>query len=58
VKKVGLKEEDVHDVWNIFMCTGFTKVSSDLYSYAGISSDYILKNEFSSIPFCQNPIQG
>lgn len=23
----GLKEEDVHDVWNIFMCTGFTRVS-------------------------------
>ncbi|XP_055849737.1 uncharacterized protein LOC129914484 [Episyrphus balteatus] len=25
VKKIGLTEEDVHDVWNIFMCTGFTK---------------------------------
>jgi uncharacterized protein YcgI (DUF1989 family) len=28
VKKVGLSEQDVHDVWNIFMCTGFTKVRS------------------------------
>ena len=26
IKERGLKEEDVHDVWNIFMCTGFTKV--------------------------------
>ncbi|XP_055377671.1 uncharacterized protein LOC129609641 [Condylostylus longicornis] len=25
VKERGLSEEDVHDVWNIFMCTGFTK---------------------------------
>jgi len=23
----GMKEADVHDVWNVFMCTGFTKVS-------------------------------
>lgn len=30
VKKHGLTEQDVHDVWNIFMCTGFTKVRSDL----------------------------
>jgi hypothetical protein len=30
VTKVGLSEQDVHDVWNIFMCTGFTKVSSYL----------------------------
>ncbi|XP_067632708.1 uncharacterized protein [Eurosta solidaginis] len=26
----GMKEEDVHDVWNIFMCTGFT---SDTQQY-------------------------
>ncbi|XP_053949573.1 uncharacterized protein LOC128857818 [Anastrepha ludens] len=25
VEERGLKEEDVHDVWNIFMCTGFTR---------------------------------
>ncbi|XP_055905167.1 uncharacterized protein LOC129940747 [Eupeodes corollae] len=25
VKERGLTEDDVHDVWNIFMCTGFTK---------------------------------
>lgn len=25
IKKIGLSEMDVHDVWNIFMCTGFTK---------------------------------
>lgn len=25
--EAGLSEHDVHDVWNIFMCTGFTKVS-------------------------------
>jgi uncharacterized protein len=29
VKDYGLTEEDVHDVWNIFMCTGFTRVSVD-----------------------------
>lgn len=28
VKEHGLSEEDVHDTWNIFMCTGFTQVSS------------------------------
>lgn len=27
VKELGMEESDVHDVWNIFMCTGFTKVS-------------------------------
>lgn len=27
VSKAGLTEDDVHDVWNIFMCTGFTKVN-------------------------------
>ena len=27
VEERNMKEEDVHDVWNIFMCTGFTKVS-------------------------------
>lgn len=26
-KERGLTEADVHDVWNIFMCTGFTRVS-------------------------------
>lgn len=25
IKTFGLSEEDVHDVWNIFMCTGFHK---------------------------------
>ncbi|XP_036330338.1 uncharacterized protein C11D3.03c-like [Rhagoletis pomonella] len=25
VEERGMKEEDVHDVWNIFMCTGFTR---------------------------------
>lgn len=25
IKKIGLKESDVHDVWNIFMLTGFTR---------------------------------
>lgn len=25
-EEAGLTEADVHDVWNIFMCTGFTKV--------------------------------
>jgi uncharacterized protein len=30
VKEYGLTEMDVHDVWNIFMCTGFTRVSSFL----------------------------
>lgn len=25
VKARGMTEDDVHDVWNIFMCTGFTK---------------------------------
>lgn len=25
IAKVGLEESDVHDVWNIFMCTGFTR---------------------------------
>ncbi|XP_062554199.1 uncharacterized protein LOC134219478 [Armigeres subalbatus] len=25
VKEFGLEESDVHDVWNIFMCTGFTR---------------------------------
>ena len=28
VKKVGLVEEDVHDVWNILTCTGCTKARS------------------------------
>lgn len=31
VKKDGLMEEVVHDVWNIFMCTGFKKVRSHLW---------------------------
>lgn len=26
VKEYGLTEQDVHDTWNIFMCTGFTRV--------------------------------
>jgi len=26
IKKHNLEESDVHDVWNIFMCTGFTRV--------------------------------
>lgn len=30
MKKHGLTEQDVHDVWNIFMCTGFTK---DMHQY-------------------------
>jgi uncharacterized protein YcgI (DUF1989 family) len=30
VKKFGLMEV-VHDVWNIFMCTGFKKVRSHLW---------------------------
>ncbi|XP_065207510.1 uncharacterized protein LOC135836544 [Planococcus citri] len=25
IDRFGLSEDDVHDVWNIFMCTGFTK---------------------------------
>ncbi|XP_058129680.1 uncharacterized protein LOC131284242 [Anopheles ziemanni] len=25
VREYGLSEEDVHDTWNIFMCTGFTR---------------------------------
>ncbi|XP_018786419.1 PREDICTED: uncharacterized protein C11D3.03c-like isoform X3 [Bactrocera latifrons] len=25
IQERGMKEEDVHDVWNIFMCTGFTR---------------------------------
>lgn len=30
LKEIGMEEEDVHDVWNIFMCTGFTRVSMAL----------------------------
>lgn len=30
IKKHDLTEDDVHDVWNIFMCTGFTRVSYSL----------------------------
>lgn len=27
IKEHNLEESDVHDVWNIFMCTGFTRVT-------------------------------
>lgn len=32
ITEIGLEESDVHDVWNIFMCTGFTKVNMFLFS--------------------------
>ncbi|XP_069677824.1 uncharacterized protein [Periplaneta americana] len=43
VKKVGLTEQDVHDVWNIFMCTGFTKDTHQYFVKAspGKKGDYI-----------------
>ncbi|KAK6635585.1 hypothetical protein RUM44_000839 [Polyplax serrata] len=31
VEKIGMNEADVHDVWNIFMCTGFTKDSHQYF---------------------------
>ncbi|XP_075214852.1 uncharacterized protein LOC142320712 [Lycorma delicatula] len=42
-RSVGLEEEDVHDVWNIFMCTGITK---DTHQYfckpsPAVKGDYI-----------------
>lgn len=33
VREVGLTEDDVHDVWNLFMCTGFTRVTSIIHYY-------------------------
>ncbi|XP_046750268.1 uncharacterized protein C11D3.03c [Diprion similis] len=43
VEKVGLTEDDVHDVWNIFMCTGFTKDTHQYFCKASPSrkGDYI-----------------
>lgn len=40
VKEHNLKEEDIHDVWNIFMLTGFTKVHT---KHAIILRNYFLK---------------
>ncbi|XP_063216213.1 uncharacterized protein LOC134527450 [Bacillus rossius redtenbacheri] len=39
----GLKEEDVHDVWNIFMCTGFTRDTNQYFTKASPAQkgDYI-----------------
>nr|CAD7595622.1 unnamed protein product [Timema genevievae] len=39
----GLTEEDVHDVWNIFMCTGFTRDTNQYFAKAspGRRGDYI-----------------
>ncbi|XP_039294744.1 uncharacterized protein C11D3.03c [Nilaparvata lugens] len=31
VRKIGLDEEDVHDVWNVFMCTGFTRETNQYF---------------------------
>ncbi|KAJ6637263.1 hypothetical protein Bhyg_09993 [Pseudolycoriella hygida] len=31
IKEHNLKEADVHDVWNIFMCTGFTKDTNQYF---------------------------
>ncbi|PNF33500.1 hypothetical protein B7P43_G00552 [Cryptotermes secundus] len=43
VKKHGLTEQDVHDVWNIFMCTGFTKDTHQYFTKASPArkGDYI-----------------
>ncbi|XP_068084237.1 uncharacterized protein [Anabrus simplex] len=43
VKPWGLQEEDIHDVWNIFMCTGFTKDTHQYFSKASPArkGDYI-----------------
>ncbi|XP_046997096.1 uncharacterized protein C11D3.03c [Schistocerca americana] len=43
VKKEGLTEDDVHDVWNIFMCTGFTKDTHQYFAKASPAKkgDYI-----------------
>lgn len=43
VKEVGLKEDDVHDVWNIFMCTGFTRDTHQYFTKASPArkGDYI-----------------
>lgn len=32
VREYGLKEEDVHDVWNVFMCTGFTRDTQQYFA--------------------------
>uniref|UniRef100_A0A182VQQ7 DUF1989 domain-containing protein n=1 Tax=Anopheles minimus TaxID=112268 RepID=A0A182VQQ7_9DIPT len=34
----GLTEEDVHDTWNIFMCTGFTRHNTDTFPDAPMAS--------------------
>lgn len=31
IKEHNLEESDVHDVWNIFMCTGFTRVNKRMF---------------------------
>lgn len=32
IKEYGLSEDDVHDVWNIFMCTGFTRDTQQYFA--------------------------
>ncbi|XP_012254270.2 uncharacterized protein C11D3.03c isoform X2 [Athalia rosae] len=41
--EAGLTEDDVHDVWNIFMCTGFTKNTGQYFCKASPArkGDYI-----------------
>ncbi|KAJ9597636.1 hypothetical protein L9F63_011505 [Diploptera punctata] len=43
VKKLGMSETDVHDVWNIFMCTGFSKDTHKYFVKASpaVKGDYI-----------------
>ncbi|KAK7864627.1 hypothetical protein R5R35_012403 [Gryllus longicercus] len=43
VEKLGLQEEDVHDVWNIFMCTGFSRDTHQYFTKASPArkGDYI-----------------
>ncbi|PSN40173.1 Uncharacterized protein C11D3.03c [Blattella germanica] len=43
VKPYGLTEQDVHDVWNIFMCTGFTKDTHQYFAKTSpaIKGDYV-----------------
>ncbi|KAK7605060.1 hypothetical protein V9T40_006246 [Parthenolecanium corni] len=43
VREFGLSEEDIHDVWNIFMCTGFTKKTHQYFTKASPAKigDYI-----------------
>lgn len=52
VREYGLKEEDVHDVWNVFMCTGFTRVYYLKFSAESIWINWLFSNAGYPAIFC------